>query len=496
MTKEKNNLFIIILFSSIWIAHPISYDEMRIRHPIDSQETQAVRNKYSILSFKKRCSTLEDFLFSKPDELKLLEKSDEIILPRIINSSIKSIEEVQFVSSKEDDNLGVKTKTRLGKNSIFVEGFQAIRTFPARPDLNYYDPVEKRILKPSVILQAHLRCMKQVGNLPRQIIKKDKSIKFDKNYNGLFKKNYEDVFGYNLYLEENISKDSSKNKIKQGKQKLFKKYGKTSKEYLRKNLFENPCIIKSEKCKYLDTDNFVTIYYDQFIDLFAIVDSKENCLLDFGIATEVKYAEMFAYKSSGTLKARELCLLPNQQIINDFPVNPSLKSAESKELEVYKENYILSYDDAIAILEAKYGSSFIVVSNGEFKIQEWQAVKKLEHGVCFGINPADEGFSQDQAKEINAKGGLVSYVRKGNKLPSLDLIRAYQNVIKNFCEDRNQSDRNDESTFRREPSITFFNEETRQVVIFNRETKIFITAYKLAERNVDEYLTTGNIGSN
>jgi len=40
--------------------------------------------------------------------------------------------------------------------------------------------------------------------------------------------------------------------------------------------------------------------------------------------------------------------------------------------------------------------------------------------------------------------------------------------------------------FRGEPSITFF----------NQETKIFITAYKLAERSVDEYLTNGNIGSN
>ena len=94
-----------------------------------------------------------------------------------------------------------------------------------------------------------MTCSKQVENLPRQIIKKDKSVKFDKNYSGLFKKNYEDVFGYNLYLEENLSKDSSKNKIKQGKQKLFQKYGKESKQYLRKNLFENPCIIKSEKCK-------------------------------------------------------------------------------------------------------------------------------------------------------------------------------------------------------------------------------------------------------
>jgi hypothetical protein len=290
-------------------------------------------------------------------------------------------------------------------------------------------------------------------------------------------------------LEENLGKDSSKNKIKQGEQKLFKKYGETSKKYLRENLFENPCIIKSEKCRYLDTDDLVIIYYDEFTDLFAIVDLKENCLLDFGIATEVKYAEIFAYKSSETVKRQEICSTA------DMSPEDS-KSGKFKELKVYQEPYILSVDDALAILTARYGSSFLAVENGEFKIQEWQAANKLEHAVCFGIKPEDFGFSQDQAKQINAKGGIVGYLRKGNKLPSLDLIRAYQNAIKNFCEDRNQSDRNDKSTFRGEPSITFFNQETRQVVIFDRETKIFITAYKLAERSVDEYLTTGNIGSN
>ena len=294
-------------------------------------------------------------------------------------------------------------------------------------------------------------------------------------------------------MEENLDKASSKNKIKQGESKLFKKYGETSKNYLRENLFQNPCIIKSEKCKYLDTENLVTIYYDEFTDLFAIVDLKKNCLLDFGIATEVKYAEIFAYKSSETVKRQEICSIP------DMSTEYS-KSGKSKELQVYQEQYLLSFDDAIAVLKSRYGPidalNFITVENGEFKIQEQQATKKIEHAVCFGLKPEDFGFSQDQAKQINAKGGIVAYVRKGNKLPSLDLIRAYQNAIKNFCEDPNQSDRNDKSTFRGEPSITFFNQETRQVVIFDRETKIFITAYKIAERSVDQYLTTGNIGSN
>jgi hypothetical protein len=75
---------------------------------------------------------------------------------------------------------------------------------------------------------------------------------------------------------------------------------------------------------------------------------------------------------------------------------------------------------------------------------------------------------------------------------SLDLIRAYQNAIKNFCEDRNLSVRNDESTFK----ITFFSQQTRQVVVFDRETKIFITASKISKDKIADYEKTNNIGIN
>ena len=53
------------------------------------------------------------------------------------------------------------------------------------------------------MLRAHLTCVKQINNLPRQIEKKDKTVKFDKKYSGLFRKNknYGKVFAYNLYLE-------------------------------------------------------------------------------------------------------------------------------------------------------------------------------------------------------------------------------------------------------------------------------------------------------
>ena len=256
-------------------------------------------------------------------------------------------------------------------------------------------------------------------------------------------------------------------------------------------------MIKSEECKYLDTEKFVTIYYDELTDLFAIIDSNKNLVLNFGIATEVKYAEIFAYKSFGTVKLQEICLSANQRLEDDSLIPQNLESVKSKEVEVYQEPYILEEDDALAILEARYGSNFIAVEKGEFKVQEWQATKKLEHAFCFGTKPEYYGFSQEQAKEINTgKRGLVAYLRKAKNSPSLDLIRAYQNATKNFCEDRNLSVRNDESTFRGEPSITFFNKETRQVVIFDRETKIFITAYKISKNQIVDYEKTGNIGMN
>jgi len=40
-------------------------------------------------------------------------------------------------------------------------------------------------------------------------------------------------------------------------------------------------------------------------------------------------------------------------------------------VEIYKEPYILEYDDALAILQEKYGENSMFIVNGEFKIQEW-----------------------------------------------------------------------------------------------------------------------------
>ena len=44
------------------------------------------------------------------------------------------------------------------------------------------------------------------------------------------------------------------------------------------------------------------------------------------------------------------------------------------------------------------------------------------------------GITQEQLMEIGKPGGLPEYVRKGNKLPSIEHVKAYQEALKNICE--------------------------------------------------------------
>jgi hypothetical protein len=131
---------------------------------------------------------------------------------------------IQYVGNISKNNK--EFKTQYGKNSIFVQALQS-RPYIQNRNLsgfNFFDLTEKRTSKTSVMLKRHLTCSKEFDKLPREIVKTDKIVKFDKKYSS-----------------------------------LFKKYGEESKQYLRTHLFQNPCIIKSEECKYLYTSDFVTI---------------------------------------------------------------------------------------------------------------------------------------------------------------------------------------------------------------------------------------------
>lgn len=213
MRKSIIRLFFIMIIILLWVLNPIPFAFVSSEQSLNFESIE----KADIRLLKNEIATLK--LSLNRNIFATTFDDDNGINP--FESSIYDIEEVS--SKKKNPTLvpiDFKTKTKAGKNSIFVESFQAIQKFPARPKLNYYDASENRIIKPSVMLRAHLTCIRNMDKLPREITRKDKKVKFDKNYSGLFKKNYE-AFGYNLYLEENLSKDSSKNKIKQGKQKTI-----------------------------------------------------------------------------------------------------------------------------------------------------------------------------------------------------------------------------------------------------------------------------------
>lgn len=81
---------------------------MRRKTLTGSEQSEFVKNK---------CwSNSEDSFLT---ELKLLDKSDEISLPKIIDSSVNSTKGVKLISDEKKDELASKTKTRSNRNSIF-----------------------------------------------------------------------------------------------------------------------------------------------------------------------------------------------------------------------------------------------------------------------------------------------------------------------------------------------------------------------------------------
>jgi hypothetical protein len=113
--------------------------------------------------------------------------------------------------------------------------------------------------------------------------------------------------------------------------------------------------------------------------------------------------------------------------------------------------------------------------------------------VCFGINPENYGANQSDLNRLN-RIEIVKYVQEGGKLPSDEHIQAIQGAVKSFCEDASKSIKNEGSTFRVEPSITYSNENPRQVVIFKPDDGDLIINYKIRENRIEDYKLTANIG--
>jgi hypothetical protein len=94
------------------------------------------------------------------------------------------------------------------------------------------------------------------------------------------------------------------------------------------------------------------------------------------------------------------------------------------------------------------------------------------------------------------KRELTKYVREGRPLPSIKLVKAYQMTVKNMCDHSQHS----EGTFsskgeQKIHQVTYsYNESTRQVAGFNKETGELITAGKYNPRAFNRFLDTMHLG--
>jgi hypothetical protein len=185
-----------------------------------------------------------------------------------------------------------------------------------------------------------------------------------------------------------------------------------------------------------------------------------------------------------TSSSTEIALVPTQaQQFNDM----SLKFNEPK------PNFIMTKDEALKILSKTYLGQLEIRDNE--RISDWQAAKKIYHVSDFGINPEDYGMTKDNILQLQ-RIGLTNYVREGRPLPPIKLVKAYQMAVKNMCDHSQHSDGKFSSRGEQKiHQVTYcYNEDTRQVAGFNKETGELITAGKYSPRAFNRFLDTMHLG--
>ena len=278
----------------------------------------------------------------------LIDESSDLNKIKQVSNKIKKKEQNSEI---EELDTSTKTKTLSGKSSIYVQAFQSILGSNIRSPyqswpFNLKDSRTGNFIRPTSMLEAHITCNSEVLKLPRIIERQDRKIKFGSDFFDMFVKQYEKVFGYNLILEENVSKEANRKRVKRAEKRLFKTYGSKSEAYLRGRLFENPTVIKALGCRYREKSGFVIIYYDFLSDLFAIVDSQSNKLLEFGVASEIDYVDIFRYKSIFQEKtAGELLQCPSEELNPFQPTCPIEEGPLRRDIPLTEEDRSLNLND-------------------------------------------------------------------------------------------------------------------------------------------------------
>lgn len=97
----------------------------------------------------------------------------------------------------------------------------------------------------------------------------------------------------------------------------------------------------------------------------------------------------------------------------------------------------------------------------------------------------------------NTPGGLITYVQKGGKLPSIEFIKDAQQKVYDFChlEDTEiipNAIHYAEST-RETPCKMYFNRRTQQIALFNQTSGDLITTDKFRDKTFNKYVESGQV---
>lgn len=70
----------------------------------------------------------------------------------------------------------------------------------------------------------------------------------------------------------------------------------------------------------------------------------------------------------------------------------------------------------------------------DYRMSDWQAASHIYHATGVGVGPENYGLTQDEIMKITKEeGGFIKDVQRGNKLPSMEHVQAYQEAVKNIC---------------------------------------------------------------
>lgn len=184
---------------------------------------------------------------------------------------------------------------------------------------------------------------------------------------------------------------------------------------------------------------------------------------------------------------------PTSIEIAAVPTNAEEFNDMSLKFNQPQSQYVMTKREALELIAKTYPGQMEVTPNE--RITDWQAAKHLYHAKGVGVDPEMYGITQEQLMEIGKPGGLTEYVRKGNKLPSIEHVKAYQEALKNICE--NSQKRTDSKYYYKHgvtPATVYYDEDNRLIVSFNQTSGDLITGDRQRENVFNRFMADNNLG--